>query len=87
MPKFTNFKLTEADRPFLDTLKFTSEAQYHVLLRAQQEQRLSYEQIAADLQIPLNTVKTRLHRAREKITKWRAKAEAEAFNHALNTYS
>lgn len=78
MTRFVEFKLTEADRPLLEALKFTSKAQYVVLLHAQQENHLSYVQIAEQLQIPVNTVKTRLHRARQKIVKWRIMKSAEA---------
>lgn len=75
--KYSNFALKPSDKPLLETLKFTAEPQYQVLIRAQQVQRMSYSQIAKELQIPENTVRTRLHRAREKLTMWRAKAAQE----------
>ncbi len=83
MPKqnYFSFVLTESDAGHLEALKRINEGQYTVLMHANpvDGKHLSYQQIADQLGIPLNTVKTRLHRARERIARWREKyAEANA---------
>ena len=77
--RYKEFKVTESDAPFMQTLKYTSHPQYHLLMLTQGKTWRSYHELAIEVGCPVNTVRTRLHRARAKIIKWR---EAEA-NKAL----
>jgi hypothetical protein len=63
------FVLRETDKPHLEKIpaKLTEPLR---LVHA----RNSYEQVAAELAIPLNTVKTRVHRARERVLRMRLEA-------------
>lgn len=68
---YTPFKLEESDKPYLTALKFTCPQQYEALMAVSEELTLTYEQIAVQLKCPVNTLKTRTHRARSKIKAWR----------------
>ena len=63
-----NFKVIDADAPLIDRLK----PQYQAVLRATGR----YTDRAAQLQIPVGTVRSRLHRARAALTKLRARQAA-----------
>lgn len=71
MPYNYGFELAPKDERYLETLRLVNRAQYDVLMATHIPDRLSNQKVAVQLGIPLNTVKTRLHRARLKISKWR----------------
>lgn len=66
------FKLEAADEKYLTALKLTSPHQHTAILAADEELRLTYEELSVQLGWSINTFKTRLHRARAKVLKWRA---------------
>ena len=65
------FVLKGTDSPYLTVLKYRSEKQYEVLIYLRDHPGLSYGDLAKALNAPVNTIKTRLHRARIKIQEWR----------------
>lgn len=77
------FKLKDSDRPFLRLLKNNSPEQFIVLMSVHSElegidqRNMLYEVVAYDLNIPVNTVKSRLSRARHKILTWRNGVETD----------
>src|SRR5258708_1803608 len=70
-------KICPSDKPFLILLKIISRPQYDALMLTQQESWTSYKEFAHELQWPVNTFKTRLHRARRRLLEWRAKTSLE----------
>lgn len=69
--KVGDLKLRPEDKEFLYCLMISSINQYRVIIAVKDNPEKSNSTLAAEMGIPLNTFKTRLHRAREKITKWR----------------
>lgn len=69
--KLVKFELQAGDTPFLMLLQIQSQPQLDVLIAFHTTPPTSYQTIATDLAIPVNTVRTRLHRARQKILEWR----------------
>lgn len=65
------FYLRGTDVPYINALKFVSKHQYEVLIYVRDNPTTPYKEGAQLLGIPTNTFKTRLHRARLKITGWR----------------
>lgn len=71
------FKLEESDKPFLGLLKTTNYDQWNVLMEVHSEledidqRNTPYVVVATNLKIKVNTVKSRLSRARHKIIEWR----------------
>jgi DNA-directed RNA polymerase specialized sigma24 family protein len=65
------FVLMGTDSPYLTVLKSESPKQYEVLIHIRDHPEHEYSEVAAALGIPVNTVKTRLHRARQRILEWR----------------
>lgn len=82
MRKF-EFRLEESDRPFLTLLKVNHFDQWNVLMEVHSELEgidqlnMPYDVVADNLKIPLNTVKSRLNRARYKIINWRKGVKAD----------
>lgn len=81
MRKF-EFRLEESDRPFLPLLRSSSPDQFNVLMGVHSElegiqDNTAYIVVAHNLRIPLNTVKSRLNRARYKIINWRKGVKAD----------
>lgn len=66
------FVLKGTDSPYLTVLKYRSPKQYEVLIHVRDHPEQTYGEVAKALDCPVNTVKTRLHRARLKIHEWRA---------------
>ena len=69
------FKVSDSDDPYLTTLFYTNKDQWYALTITQGPEWRSYEECAKQLKIPINTFKTRLHRAKQKIVQWRTEAE------------
>ena len=84
--KIVKFKLKDEDKPFLKLLQLQSPSQLDVLIAFHTEPPTSYETVATELAIPVNTVKTRLYRARQKILGWRKGVE-EQLNATQGTVS
>lgn len=70
-PSFIDFKLEETDQPYLIKLAVWSERQHNLLLASARNPRPSYTDLSIEFAVPLGTVKSRLNRARQRITKWR----------------
>lgn len=66
------FHLKSMDAPYVTALKFVSKPQYDVLIYVRDNPELPYMEGAKVMGVPINTFKTRLHRARVKILKWRS---------------
>lgn len=67
------FVLKASDSVLLDKLR----SEHKILLLCRHQERLSYSQIAYNEGLPLGTVRSRLHRAREALLKLRAEQEAK----------
>lgn len=69
--QMTNFSILETDAGIIRALRFFNEDQHNILVAAYRDPRPSYKELAAEFSIPLNTVKTRLNRAKLRIVGWR----------------
>lgn len=65
------FHLLDTDTSLLITLRFTARDQYDLLVAAYRQPRPTYAKLAEELQIPINTVRSKLSRAKSKILAWR----------------
>lgn len=68
------FELEDTDAAFVEALRLVSPKQHALLVAAHRADQPSYVQLAEELGLPQGTVKSRLHRARAKILKWRKNA-------------
>jgi len=65
------FVLRVTDGPYLLKLKTWSPKQYEVLTYLRDHPENTYAMISKQLNVPVNTIKTRLYRARMKIMEYR----------------
>lgn len=68
--KYLEFRLRQEDEPFLERLPLPQSESIRLL-----HSGLTYNAAAAQLNIPLNTLRTRVHRGRASIIAMRAAAE------------
>lgn len=66
-----NFSILETDAGAIRALRYFNENQHNLLVAAYRDPRPSYKELATEFSIPLNTVKTRLNRAKLRIIGWR----------------
>ena len=69
-----SFSLRKSDEPYFDQL---AEGQLRVL-KLRHHEKMSYEEMVADTGWKLNTIRTRIHRGRQKILELRAADERAA---------
>jgi DNA-directed RNA polymerase specialized sigma24 family protein len=77
-PKWKPIVLTEDDHAHLELLERHSKDQHDLLIEASKHDvNLSYEALAAWFGIPVGTVKSRLSRARDRLTMLRKQVAVE----------
>lgn len=71
MPRKEAFTLKSSDDKLMEALRLISPDQYQILKLFYDSNNPTYQWVADNLAIPVNTVRTRLYRGRGRITRWR----------------
>lgn len=76
-PKRKPVVLTDVDHGHLEQIKAVSAHQHALLIEVAKPEPWTYETLAAQFQVPIGTVKSRLSRARDKLNYLRKSAESQ----------